>query len=867
MTHSVESGRAVARLAILSAALSATGALAADVEVTANAASLALDGNTGSTAHVAAGVTLGPPPFPGGPAVTATLRPWTLVNDGKLSGANTVTFKKGGEVDNAAGATIASTTSAIVLGVAGVGGAGVVVNAGSITGGGGPDIVLLFGGGSVTNLAGGSITTTNGNNAVAISGGASRVVTNNGVISNTGASSFATGVYVAGGASAIVNGAGASIFGSYNGIYSSASAPLSLTNAGAISSARGPAVEGAGGGSIVNSGSIESAAGSGRAALLFTGAGSVTNSGTIRSTGSGVAIAFSGAAAHTLTLATGSTIAGAVNGGTGTDALALQGSGAQDISQFSGFETLSMQGAAWTLTGTGAFSSGVTLQSGLTRVDGRLASPSVEVQSGATLTGAGVVAGAVANSGAVRVDSGQFTIDGNYVQRPGSTLAVGVTPASSGLLSVTGAARIDGGAVRALAASGDYGPNASYTILTAVGGRSGVFDEATTDLAFYSPSLSYDANNVYLKLVRNSVDFSSVGGTLDQIAAGRALELAGLAHPIVAPALLLTAAEARAAFDGLSGEIHSSLRALLVDESRTLRDTVLERQRQAVAGSTVPVFTVWAHGFGDWARLGGDGNAATARMSTAGGLAGVDVALGDSRLGGAAGGGHSAARVDARASSGDMESAHVAVYGDTRAGDLGLRVGGAYSHHDVTTMRRIAFRGFADAPHADYGAHTAQAFGEASYRGLFRGFWPLLEGAETFAGVAHVRVASDGFRESGGSAALTVAGAQTATTFSSIGVRARTSAWTIGAAAVSARASVAWSHAFDRIVPTTGMSLVPGSAPVFVAGAPLAVDALLIEAGLDAAVAPNALASLVYSSRLASGAEAHALIGRFLWQF
>ncbi|WP_166141097.1 autotransporter domain-containing protein [Methylosinus sp. RM1] len=855
---------------LIAAFLDAKGAFAADVEITANAPSVNLDAFTGTTAHINGGVAIGS----SSPAIGATLQAWSVTNNGSVSGGNTVTLGQGGAFLNASGATVTGTLTAMTFGykpfgLPPAGGPGHLDNYGTITGGAGEGVTMWFGG-TVNNFGGGTIKTDTGLNAVSIGQGTSRVLFNAGSIQATKTSGFSTGVLMQGGPSVFTNAVGGVIFGDYNGVYASASAVFaSFGNAGSISSRRGPAVEATGGGTIVNTGAIGSTNAEGILIRNNSNA-DITNSGSISGAVNAISFAAGGGAAtaavHTLRLQTGSTLNGNVLGGANTDNLILEGSGAESIAKFQNFETLAMNGADWTLTGAGAFSRGVTLTSGVTRVGGRLTSPAIEVRSGATLTGAGVVAGAVANFGNVRIDSGKFTIEGNYVQQAGSALTVGVTPSAAGALSVAGTATIDGGAVRALAAQGDYAANASYTILTAAGGRSGVFDEATTDLAFYSPSLSYDANNVYLKLVRNSVDFSNVGGTRNQIAAGRALELAGLAHPIVAPALLLTAAEARAAFDGLSGEIHSSLRALLVDESRMLRDAVLERQRQAVSGSTVPVFAVWAHGFGDWARLGGDGNAATARMSTAGGLAGVDMALGDSRLGVAAGGGHSEARVDSRASTGDMESAHVAVYGDTHAADLGLRVGGAYSHHDVTTMRRIAFRGFADAPHADYGAHTAQAFGEASYRGLFRGFWPF-EGAEAFVGVAHVRVASDGFRESGGPAALTVAGAQTATTFSSIGVRAQTSAWTIGTAAVSARASFAWSHAFDRIVPTTGMSLAPGSAPVFVAGAPLAVDALLIEAGLDAAVAPNALASLVYSSRLASGAEAHALKGRFLWQF
>jgi len=39
-----------------------------------------------------------------------------------------------------------------------------------------------------------------------------------------------------------------------------------------------------------------------------------------------------------------------------------------------------------------------------------------------------------------------------------------------------------------------------YTIVSAAGGRSGTYNGVTSNFAFLTPSLSYDANNVYLTL-------------------------------------------------------------------------------------------------------------------------------------------------------------------------------------------------------------------------------------------------------------------------------------------------------------------------------------------------------------------------------
>ena len=57
--------------------------------------------------------------------------------------------------------------------------------------------------------------------------------------------------------------------------------------------------------------------------------------------------------------------------------------------------------------------------------------------------------------------------------------------------------------MQALPALGAYGPSTTYTILTANGGRTGTFASATSSLPFLIPSLSYDANDVFLTLTRN----------------------------------------------------------------------------------------------------------------------------------------------------------------------------------------------------------------------------------------------------------------------------------------------------------------------------------------------------------------------------
>ncbi|HBF52844.1 MAG TPA: autotransporter outer membrane beta-barrel domain-containing protein, partial [Afipia sp.] len=187
------------------------------------------------------------------------------------------------------------------------------------------------------------------------------------------------------------------------------------------------------------------------------------------------------------------------------------------------------------------------------------------------------------------------------------------------------------------------------------------------------------------------------------------------------------------------------------------------------------------------------------------------------------GGGRTDARVDARTSSATIDTFHLAAYGGGRLGDLAVRTGGAYSHHDISTTRTIAFPGFADMATAGYSASTAQVFGEAAY-GVVRSW----VNAEAFANLAYVSVRSDGFTETGGPAALRVAQVTTAATYSTLGLRAQAPIPAIGPWAMTARGSLGWQHAYDGATPVSLMSLAASPSPFAIAGVPIAADTLLV---------------------------------------
>ena len=114
--------------------------------------------------------------------------------------------------------------------------------------------------------------------------------------------------------------------------------------------------------------------------------------------------------------------------------------------------------------------------------------------------------------------SARINVTGNYIQSAGSTYQVEVG-SQSDLINITGNATINGGTVAVQAVAGAR--PTTYTIVTATGGVTGTYSGLTSNLAFVTPSLSYDANNVFLTL---RTSFAGGGETGNEIAVGGALD-------------------------------------------------------------------------------------------------------------------------------------------------------------------------------------------------------------------------------------------------------------------------------------------------------------------------------------------------------
>lgn len=453
---------------------------------------------------------------------------------------------------------------------------------------------------------------------------------------------------------------------------------------------------------------------------------------------------------------------------------------------------------------------------------------------------------------------------GNAAFAAGSVLAVDVSGASADKFTTTGTADITDAILGVRVGGLAIG---TYTVLTANGGLTGTFNGVTgaTSTPFLSVTDTYDANNAYLDVTKVR-DFADAGLTPNQIATGEGLDSLTGGAVFNAVAGLATDAEAQAAFDQLSGEIHASAKGMLVEDSRFVRDAATSRIRAAfgdVGAAALPVmaygeggpeivaadtdrFAVWGQAFGSWGSTDSDGNAAAFDRSTGGLLAGADTLVGGWRVGVLGGYSHSSFDADDRNSSGKSDSYHLGLYGGTNWGAIAFRTGAAYSWSSLSTKRSVAFNGFTDGLSADYDAGTAQVFGELAYKadaGQFR--------FEPFANLAYVSVHTDGFTEDGGDAALTSAGTSTDATFTTLGL-CGSSDFAFGGMNATVRGMLGWRHAFGDVTPTSSFAFAGGDA-FTIAGVPIARDSAVVEAGLDFNMSANATLGLAYTGQFGGG--------------
>lgn len=538
------------------------------------------------------------------------------------------------------------------------------------------------------------------------------------------------------------------------------------------------------------------------------------------------------------------------------------------------------------------------------------------------INAAGVTITAAANGGAAETTTfnglGSFTnrgiitlqdggagdllhASGNLTSAAGAVHRIDTGPAGlSDRIWVDGTADITGTAL-VVANQGGYAAGTRYTVFTATGRLTGTYASVTglgPISAFASLVATYDANNAYLDAIKVR-SFVDAARTPNQIATAGGLDTIPASGVLFgAVASLANDDQARAAFDALSGEVHASVKTVLLEDSHFVRDAAVDRIRQsfdAVNAPSMPAMSfapsagdarpavnamayamttkavpmrapeprlaMWGQGFGSWGHTDGDGNAARIGRSTGGVVSGFDGAVAETwRLGIMGGYSHTSFDVRERSSSGQSDNYHVGVYGGTQWGALGFRGGASYTWHDISTGRTAAFAGFSDNLRANYSAGTTQVFGELGRRFDVGGL-----ALEPFGSLAYVNLHTGAFTEQGGPAALTAVATSSDTAFITLGARASTG-FMLGAIYTTARGTLGWRHAFADTTPFSTFAFAGGSA-FTVAAVPVARDAALVNAGLDFAIAKAATIGLSYGGQFGANATDQNVRGQLTVRF
>jgi outer membrane autotransporter protein len=530
---------------------------------------------------------------------------------------------------------------------------------------------------------------------------------------------------------------------------------------------------------------------------------------------------------------------------------------------------ISQTGGPWGVTKTGVgtlfltaantYTGATFVNAGTLVVNGSVAGL-VTVNATGTLKGTGTMGSlSVASAGTVAPGNsiGTLHVAGNVSFGANSIYQVEANAAGqSDEIIAGGTATLSGGIVQVLAQPGAYAPVTNYTILTAAGGVTGTFAGATSNTVILAPSLSYKPGEVDLTLTFHPL--SSFAGTTNQANVASAIQ-GNFSGTLFNAVDALTPGQLPAAFNAASGEIHASVRSALLQNTTTLRQTVLERLHDAEASGS----SFWAHPFGNWGSIDSDGNAAQLNTNFSGITIGADTSVADGlRLGLDGGYGQVQGFAQQRGSSLTSDSVHLGVYGGYGDGPFSLKAGVLGSWGNVRTTRVVLFPGFLDKDTAKQSARTTEAFAEAAYDFGLEGIdlAPFINGGWSEA-------STGAFSEAGGVAALLGLHASSDDTFMTLGARLSTDLQLANGADILPNVSVGWMHSFHGLTPSRLLTFEATGQSFTVLGVPLDQDEAVIDAGFAFHPLPAVSVNVGYNGILSQRVSDNGVHANLSWKF
>ena len=445
------------------------------------------------------------------------------------------------------------------------------------------------------------------------------------------------------------------------------------------------------------------------------------------------------------------------------------------------------------------------------------------------------------------------------------------------------AATINGGTVQVLAQSGTYGRNTTYTILNATGGVSGAYSSVSSNFAFLTPSLSYDANNVYLLLFQPKGAFAAGAQTDNQRAVGRVLDIANpTATGDFGAALnalsVLSTAQGPAALNAISGQNYAGFSNAMVQGAQLFMTNFANRAGSGRSGGGTKValaeacdvacdttepalWGAWGGAVGGTGTIAGNNNAGTFTYSVGGFSGGLDRQIAPNFLAGVTvgyqTGGQWTGGFDGRSVT---DTVQAGLYGSFTQGPVYVDALAAYAYNANQLWRPINIPGL--QPRTAFGQTAGNQFlgqvetgwrfdlgGAAAYYvtpfGLLQGSTVTQNGfTETGAQSLNLSVAQQTT-----SSLRTVFGAQVGAAMD-VGLRDR----------VAAQLRFGWSHEYsDTARPVTASFTGAPGVPFTVFGAAPTRDGAVIGFSASTAIAEAMGVYLRYEGNIAGQDSSHAL--------
>ncbi|MGP2739857.1 autotransporter outer membrane beta-barrel domain-containing protein [Serratia nevei] len=338
--------------------------------------------------------------------------------------------------------------------------------------------------------------------------------------------------------------------------------------------------------------------------------------------------------------------------------------------------------------------------------------------------------------------------------------------------------------------------------------------------------------------------------------------------------LLLSAPEAREAFNQLSGEVYPSMQSNLIAGSTQLFNVLNQRMLRLFANDSLPVPPlamslvqpaqaqnngVWGQTFSSWGRNSGNGNVGKLDGNTTGFLLGADRKLADHnvRIGGYFGYSRGDYDVDSRRSKADTDNYHLGLYAAGQQDAFSLRGALGYTWHKIEGKRNVDFSGFSDRLKSDYDANSLLAFTEAGYR-----FGQPEMNVEPFINLSYIRLHTDSFQESGGAAALSVRNETMNTFYSTLGVRGVTEL----PKNVSLYGSLGWQHAYGDKNTSSRMAFA-GSDAFVTQGQAVDDNVMVGDIGVSVKLSRAATLDVGYQGQFGADTRVNSVNANLRWSF